>query len=38
MIDNVRAPKAENKMILRDAGYGITKYSTMDILSGRCLL
>lgn len=37
MIDNVRAPKAENKMILRDSGYGPVKYSTADILSGRCL-
>ena len=37
MIENVAAPKSENKMILRTTYPGVTKYTTNDIMSGRCL-
>lgn len=37
MIENVAAPKSENKMILRTTYPGVTKFTTNDIMSGRCL-
>jgi hypothetical protein len=37
MIENVAAPKSENKMILRTTYQGVDKFTTNDIMSGRCL-
>lgn len=37
MITNVSTPKAEGKMILRDYGSRIDKFTPTDIITGRCL-